>query len=351
MGDVGMFSREWTKGDSVWSVGGVHSTGVGILFCFKEIRVEDVFVIDQGRAIGADITWGTRKLRVIVVYGPQSPAERTNLFTSVEPFLVTNRQVFKPEHGSVRAKKARQVVTGIRDSQGILVTEDGQMVRVATDHFRDSFKEKEVGRGDDFLELLERKVPGDIDSVTACNSPVLQLQTAVTNTVHIMSDYPPNFHTCSSDVSGSISTTIATQPRSRAGPGLTGVEEEGEPRSLKRCASLLTPEVAQQQLHYTDDSRIFPDETLWISTPRAIVIQPPGSAQPVDLKPTNSILPVNTLCDGPAGGKGVAWDVEDPSQGHREGLDWDNYVGVCSRGRPPQLLWFLFKAYKSFAFY
>ncbi|KAI9531468.1 hypothetical protein NQZ68_040785 [Dissostichus eleginoides] len=27
-----------------------------------------------------------------------------------------------------------------------------------------------------------------------------------------------------------------------------------------------------------------------------------------------------------AGGKGVAWDVEDPSQGHREGLDWDNYV-------------------------
>ncbi|KAK1875559.1 Transcriptional activator protein ExaE [Dissostichus eleginoides] len=63
---------------------------------------------------------------------------------------------------SVRAKKARQVVTGIRDSQGIVVTEDGQMVRVATDHFRDSFKEKEVGRGDDFLELLERQVPGDI---------------------------------------------------------------------------------------------------------------------------------------------------------------------------------------------
>ncbi|KAI4832912.1 hypothetical protein KUCAC02_015852, partial [Chaenocephalus aceratus] len=66
--------------------------------------------------------------------------------------------------------------------------------------------------------------------------------------------------------------------------------EEREPWSLKRCASSLTPEVArQQQLHYTDDS-----------TPRAIVIQPPGSAQPVDLKPTHSILPVNTLCDGPA---------------------------------------------------
>ncbi|KAK1880132.1 Homogentisate 12-dioxygenase [Dissostichus eleginoides] len=63
---------------------------------------------------------------------------------------------------SVRAKKATQVVTGNRDSQGIVVTEDGQMVRVATDNFRDSFKEKEVGRGDDFLELLDRQVPGDI---------------------------------------------------------------------------------------------------------------------------------------------------------------------------------------------
>ncbi|KAK1875416.1 Phosphoglucosamine mutase [Dissostichus eleginoides] len=36
------------------------------------------------------------------------------------------------------------------------------MVRVARDHFRDSFKEKEVGRGDDFLGMLDRQVPGDI---------------------------------------------------------------------------------------------------------------------------------------------------------------------------------------------
>jgi len=399
MGDVGMFSREWTKGDSVWSVGGVHSTGVGILFCFKEIRVEDVFVIDQGRAIGADIVWGTRKLRVIVVYGPQSPAERTNLFTLVEPFLVTNRQViiggdFNVELGkggdasdqyisqlmvrcgladggkgvkphidsptwrnsrgvakrldylffsrslnlitgrtipvffsdhdgllfrvdmdaltfgpgywrlnvsvleekffnqqfplffkgvlglkplcqgilewwevakdriktfclgyckrkarrskremshlqrllereyakgncgstinenvcdslkarlrhvsegkaraflarsrsefieqsetcsaaffsSVRAKKARQVVTGFRDSQGIVVTEEGQVVRVATDHFRDSFKEKDVGRGDDFLELLDRQVPGDIVQALEVPLTVSELEGAL----------------------------------------------------------------------------------------------------------------------------------------------------------------------------
>lgn len=92
-GDVGNFSREWTKGDSVWSVGGVHSTGVGILFGVKEIKVDDVFVIVQGRIMGADITWGTGKLRVLVVYGPQTSAERQEMFGLLEPHLATNRQV------------------------------------------------------------------------------------------------------------------------------------------------------------------------------------------------------------------------------------------------------------------
>ena len=91
--DVGNFSREWTKGDSVWSVGGVHSTGVGILFGVKEIRVESSFVIVQGRILGADISWGPVKMRVVVVYGPQTPAERQDMFGLVEPHLVTNRQV------------------------------------------------------------------------------------------------------------------------------------------------------------------------------------------------------------------------------------------------------------------
>ncbi|KAJ4923532.1 hypothetical protein JOQ06_021598 [Pogonophryne albipinna] len=183
----------------------------------------DVLTLN-GRAIGADIVWGIRKLRVIVVYGPQAPAERTNLFTSVEPFLVTNRQGvlgLKPlcqgilewwearlRHvsegkaraflarsrsefieqsetcsaaffSSVREKKARQVVTGFRDSQGIVVTEECQVVRVATDHFRDSFKEKDVGRGDDFLELLERQVPGDIVQALELPLTVSELEGAL----------------------------------------------------------------------------------------------------------------------------------------------------------------------------
>ena len=38
-GDITRFSREWVRGGSVWSVGGVHSSGVGILFGSKEVRV------------------------------------------------------------------------------------------------------------------------------------------------------------------------------------------------------------------------------------------------------------------------------------------------------------------------
>ena len=51
-GDVRVFSREWVWGESVWSVGGVHSSGVGILFGSREVKVEEVFVVVQGRVVG-----------------------------------------------------------------------------------------------------------------------------------------------------------------------------------------------------------------------------------------------------------------------------------------------------------
>lgn len=92
-GDIGVFKKEWDKGESVWSVGGVHSTGVGILFGNRGVGVEETFSIVQGRVMGADISWGAVKLRVIVVYGPQTPAKRKGMFAQVEPYLVTNRQV------------------------------------------------------------------------------------------------------------------------------------------------------------------------------------------------------------------------------------------------------------------
>lgn len=66
---------------------------MGILFGSKEIMVEASFVIVQGRIMGTDVTWGTVKLRVIVVYGPQSATERKDMIGQVEPHLATSRQV------------------------------------------------------------------------------------------------------------------------------------------------------------------------------------------------------------------------------------------------------------------
>lgn len=35
--DVRVFTREWTKGQSIWSVGGVHSSGVGIFVVLRKL--------------------------------------------------------------------------------------------------------------------------------------------------------------------------------------------------------------------------------------------------------------------------------------------------------------------------
>ena len=135
MGDAVKFSREWTKGDSIWSVGGVHSTGVGILFGVKEIRVEDVFTIVQGRIMGADITWGTSKLRVIVVYGPQTQRERLEMFELVEPHLATNRQVIVGGDFNVQLGKggdsSESYISHLMARHGL--ADGGRMVRPLAD--------------------------------------------------------------------------------------------------------------------------------------------------------------------------------------------------------------------------
>ena len=88
--DVGVFSKEWRGGKSLWSVGGVHATGVGILFGMG-VSIEMSFVIVQGRAIGADVKFGGVQLRVICIYGPQAVGERAELFKQLETFCATNR--------------------------------------------------------------------------------------------------------------------------------------------------------------------------------------------------------------------------------------------------------------------
>ena len=92
-GDVVRFSREWVWGESVWSVGGVYSSGVGILFGYREVRVEETFVVVQGRVVGADISFRGLKLRVFGVYGPQGVVERGDMFEGMIPHLMTNRTV------------------------------------------------------------------------------------------------------------------------------------------------------------------------------------------------------------------------------------------------------------------
>ena len=135
IGDVAKFSREWTKGDSIWSVGGVHSTGVGILFGVKEIRVEDVFTIVQGRIMGADITWGTNKLRVVVVYGPQTQRERQEMFGLVETHLATNRQVIVGGDFNVQLGKGGDTsdiyISNLMARHGLV--DGGRMVRPLAD--------------------------------------------------------------------------------------------------------------------------------------------------------------------------------------------------------------------------
>ena len=92
-GDVVRFKREWDKGESVWGIGGVHSTGVGILFGNREMKVEGTFVVMQGRVLGVDVTFRDSRYRLVVVYGPQAAADRREMVDCLTPLCVTNRHL------------------------------------------------------------------------------------------------------------------------------------------------------------------------------------------------------------------------------------------------------------------
>lgn len=89
--DVSVFSREWTKGGAYWSVGGVHSSMVGILFGDRGFTVEEVFTVVQGRILGIDCVWGGRKLRVVCVYAPVTAPQRVEAFQELAKVLIMNR--------------------------------------------------------------------------------------------------------------------------------------------------------------------------------------------------------------------------------------------------------------------
>uniref|UniRef100_A0A8K9V1F6 Reverse transcriptase domain-containing protein n=1 Tax=Oncorhynchus mykiss TaxID=8022 RepID=A0A8K9V1F6_ONCMY len=92
-GDVCRFKREWDKGESFWGIGGVHSTGVGILCGHREVKIENTFVIMQGRVLGIDVKFREARYRLIGVYGPQVAAYRREMVDCLAPLCVTNRHL------------------------------------------------------------------------------------------------------------------------------------------------------------------------------------------------------------------------------------------------------------------
>lgn len=88
------FSREWVKGESRWSIGGVHSSGVGLL-CGnnREIEILNSFSFVHGRALVVDINWRNNQLRIINIYAHTDPAARKELLKSLDTCFMTNRLV------------------------------------------------------------------------------------------------------------------------------------------------------------------------------------------------------------------------------------------------------------------
>ncbi|KAL6481312.1 hypothetical protein MHYP_G00093920 [Metynnis hypsauchen] len=91
--DEALFSQEWRRGKAYWSVGGVHSTGVGILFGDRSFEKVSPFTVVQGRALGMDATWRGQNLRVLCVYAPVDPSSRIAFLEALAPFCTTNRHV------------------------------------------------------------------------------------------------------------------------------------------------------------------------------------------------------------------------------------------------------------------
>ncbi|KAL6476340.1 hypothetical protein MHYP_G00148500 [Metynnis hypsauchen] len=91
--DEALFSQEWRRGKAYWSVGGVHSTGVGILFGDRSFEKVSPFTVVQGRALGVDATWRGQNLRVLCVYAPVDPSSRIAFLEALSPFCITNRHV------------------------------------------------------------------------------------------------------------------------------------------------------------------------------------------------------------------------------------------------------------------
>lgn len=92
-GDAQVFSGEWSRGESRWGVGGVHSSGVGVLFGCRDFHLSGCFSVVQGRVLVVDAEWRGVHLRFINVYAPVESQGRKDLFLALPDICVTNRIV------------------------------------------------------------------------------------------------------------------------------------------------------------------------------------------------------------------------------------------------------------------
>ncbi|KAJ8358363.1 hypothetical protein AAFF_G00013200 [Aldrovandia affinis] len=91
--DVSAFTREWVWGPSGWSVGGVHSDGVGILFRGFSFVIEEVVGFIAGRVIFVDCTFMSVKYRIINVYAPAQGGRRLEVIRELPGCLSTSRSL------------------------------------------------------------------------------------------------------------------------------------------------------------------------------------------------------------------------------------------------------------------
>ncbi|KAK1802551.1 hypothetical protein P4O66_004203 [Electrophorus voltai] len=92
--DEALFAHQWKKGKAYWSVGGVRSSGVGILLGDPTFEKVSAFDIVPGRAMGVDATWRGQHLRVLCAYAPVEASSRIAFFDALVPSCVTHRHLF-----------------------------------------------------------------------------------------------------------------------------------------------------------------------------------------------------------------------------------------------------------------
>lgn len=91
--DIKRFSKDWKAGASVWSIGNVHSDGVGIIFKDTGFVIEEERIIIPGRLVYVDGRLNNNKLRLVNVYAPALKGERLDFFKHLPNVLCTNRIV------------------------------------------------------------------------------------------------------------------------------------------------------------------------------------------------------------------------------------------------------------------